>query len=62
MLAIAFACAASRRPRYDRENDDEKLSFASEPNPGSRLANVAAASGGSSSVTMTRTRLPGFFA
>ena len=57
MLAIALACAASSLPRYERENDDEKLSLTSAPNPGSRLAKVAAASGGSSSVTMTRTRL-----
>ena len=60
MLAIALACAASSLPRYERENDDERLSLTSEPNPGSRRANVAAASGGSSSVTMTRTRLPAF--
>ena len=59
MLAIAFACAAASRPQYERENAVFTLSFTSEPRPGSRRANVAAASGGSSSVTMTRTRLPG---
>ena len=34
MLAIALACAASSLPRYERENDDEKLSFDVGAEPG----------------------------
>ena len=55
--AIAFAWAASRLLRYERENLLEKFSFAFGPNPAKRRAYVAAASGGSSSVMITRTRL-----
>ena len=49
-------CAASSLARYERENELRDVQLAATAEPGSPRAYVAAASGGSSSVTITRTR------
>ena len=55
-LAIARSWATSRRLRYERENELAKFSFRRVPTVAKALRGAAVARGGSSSVTITRTR------